>query len=340
MKVLVTGGCGMIGYHTAMYYHNQGHEVDVMDNYERSELLGHEVSSRRKYFNSSLLKQVGINVFPNDVSVQESWLLHTGHNLIVHLAAQCGVPTSIENPRRDFEVNVVGTFNALEYARKHNSIFVFASTNKVYPIHDQFMKLGKKWGFDNPTWNLNGFPELDELTGSRTPYGWSKYAADLLCQEYHHTYGLKTGVFRMSCIYGPNQFGFEEQGWATWFVIATHNKKEITIFGDGCQVRDMLYVGDCVKAYDAFVTSKIEHGVYNLGGGVDNTLSLNECLEILDSEKKTWIRHDDWRPSDQKCYVSNISKLEYYLGWKPKTSPESGLAIVREWVEKNEAVFD
>ena len=208
MRVLVTGGCGMIGFHAAKYYHEQGHHVDVMDNLERSSLLGHEVSPEREIFNREALIEMGIFVFPYDVSAPCSFAGLQGHDVILHFAGQCGVPTSIEDPRRDFEVNALGTFNMLEYARKWAAVVAYASTNKVYPIHGGFEKHGSRWGFERPDWHMNGVPVTGSLSGARTPYGTSKYTGDLLCQEYAHTYGLRTGVFRMSCIYGPNQFGF------------------------------------------------------------------------------------------------------------------------------------
>ena len=214
MRVLVTGGCGLIGFNAAKYYAEQGAEVDVMDNLERSDLLGHRVSEERRTFNSRALKELGVNVHHHDVSLRTDWIQHDGHDLILHYAGQCGVPTSIDNPRRDFEVNTIGTFNALEYAREHNATLCFASTNKVYPIHDAFVRYHgeNRWSFIKPEWEAFGVgTSADSLRGSRTPYGTSKYSADLLCQEYAHTYGVKTGVFRMSCIYGPHQFGFAEQ---------------------------------------------------------------------------------------------------------------------------------
>jgi CDP-paratose 2-epimerase len=146
----------------------------------------------------------------------------------------------------------------------------------------------------------------------------------------------------MSCIYGPNQFGFEEQGWATWFVIAALKKWLITIFGDGDQVRDMLYVKDVVRAYDAFAKSTwCNHGVWNIGGGPNNTLSLRECLDFLHAELKTDIEvhFQDWRPSDQRVYTSDIRQLELDLGWKPTVTPVEGLRHVIDWVKKNADIF-
>ena len=343
MRVLVTGGCGLIGFHAAKYYHEQGHQVDVMDNLERSSLLGHEVTAEREIFNREALIEMGILVFPYDVSKPGSFDGLQGHDVILHFAGQCGVPPSIEDPRRDFEVNALGTFNMLEYARKWDAVVAYASTNKVYPIHGGFVKRADRWGFEHPIWDMYGVPVTGSLSGARTPYGTSKYTGDLLCQEYAHTYGLRTGVFRMSCIYGANQFGFSEQGWATWFIIARMKGLPLTIYGDGDQVRDMLYVEDCIRAYDAFIQSDVHNGVWNLGGGVNNTLTLHEHLRemdaILPNVNNPPITYEDWRPLDQKCYVTDIRPINEDLGWRPTVGPAEGLARTAAWVEENLEIF-
>jgi len=342
-KILVTGGAGLIGFHAAMYYKSQGHKVDVLDNLERSDLLGHEVTEDRKYFNINKLKESKIHWINGDISNKAVFDYLEPYDYILHFAGQCGVPTSISNPRRDMEVNYLGTFNILEFARQKGGAVAFASTNKVYPLHNVFVKNEKKerWEFANRRWARTGFPVVNDLDGSRTPYGASKYAADVLCQEYAHTYGVRTGVFRMSCIYGPNQFGFAEQGWATWFIIATLKGDTITVYGDGDQVRDMLHVEDCVHAYDSFLSSNIKHGVWNLGGGIENTLTLNRHLNFMEkfTGKRSSIDHQDWRPSDQKCYISDITQTKKDLNWMPLISPEKGLVHVTEWVKDNLDIF-
>ena len=344
MRILVTGGCGLIGFNAAKYFHNKGYEVDVMDNLERSSLLGHVVDEKRIFFNAKLLQEAGIRTFFLDVSKETSFYGLPDYDAIIHMAGQCGVPTSIENPRRDFEVNVGGTFNVLETARRTGAKVVFASTNKVYPIKNNeftFNTVTDKWEFKDIEWAKEGFPSNAVLpAASRTPYGWSKYSADLLCQEYYHTYGVKSGVFRMSCIYGPNQFGFEEQGWATWFVIAAQKNIPLKIYGDGNQVRDMLYVEDAVKAYECFLESGLDHDVFNLGGGPENTLSLKESIRLLETmfEKTIQVSYHDWRPCDQKAYVSNLSKLNA-INWRPTVDVKEGLQRVKEWVVINEDIF-
>lgn len=346
MRVLVTGGCGLIGYHTCKYFHDKGDYVVSIDNFERSKLLGHEVSDKRLYYNKHALEKMGIQNWPWDVSNPENWegiRARERFDAVIHLAGQCGVPTSIADPRRDFEVNTVGTLNALEYCRKTGATLVLASTNKVYPLHSGFLYSPefKKWMFAMHEWDWHGFPVTNELTGARTPYGNSKMAADLLCQEWSHTYGVRTGVFRMSCIYGPHQMGFEEQGWAVWFLIAAMKGLPITVFGDGHQVRDMLYVEDCVNAYSSFVSSSVVHGVWNLGGGPSQTITLDQHLDITEriTGKRSPVTYADWRPLDQKCYVSDIRKIKEDLGWEPKVGVEEGLTRSAEWVEKNLEVF-
>ncbi len=189
---------------------------------------------------------------------------------------------------------------------------------------------------------VDGIPEdfpVDH-TG-HSPYGCSKLAADLYVQDYAHTYGLKTGVFRMSCIYGERQFGVEDQGWVAWFVIATLTGRPITIYGDGRQVRDVLYVGDLVRAFDLFLSSGIKHEVFNMGGGPTNTLSLLELLGLLGSltGKTPVVRFSEWRKADQKVYVSDISKAKRLLGWSPTVSPKEGVSRLVSWVSGNIGLF-
>lgn len=348
MKVLVTGGCGMIGFHIARYYRNEGHDVVIMDNLERSRLLGHEVDPRRKYYNKDKLVEMGCTWWSLDISNRSHWSYVTDDfDAIFHMAAQCGVPTSIEGPVRDFEVNTTGTIHMLEHARKCNARVVYASTNKIYPIHGGWYldRNEDRWRWMDRRSDKYGFStELGRILpeDSRTPYGNSKLMGEMLCREWHHTYGVPVGCFRMSCIYGDHQFGFEEQGWATWFAIATLKGEPINIYGDGRQVRDMLWVGDLVRAYNAFIVSgTVDFGVWNMGGGVHNTLSLNESLELLavTTGRRSPVVHGDWRPSDQRIYTSDIRPVKNDLNWRPTVSPEKGLKRVVEWAKDNLEVF-
>ena len=253
------------------------------------------------------------------------------------MAAQTSVPASIKNPRRDFEINTVGTLNMLEFAKQCGSRVTYASTNKTFPIHNKWKLEGDRWRWEEEDLHENGWPVTPmDNEGSRTPYGNSKFAGDTLCQEWHHIYGIPTGIFRKSCIQGTHQFAFESQGWISWFIIATLKGEPIRIFGDGKQVRDVLWVEDVVKAYDCFARSDtIDHGVWNLGGGPSFTLSLNECLDIIEevTGKRSPVTYHDWRPSDQRVYTSNITPLKDEFGWEPTVTPTTGIERIVEWVE-------
>ncbi len=179
-----------------------------------------------------------------------------------------------------------------------------------------------------------------DLTG-HTPYGVSKLVGDLYVQEYSHIYKMKTAVFRMSCTYGTRQFGFEDQGWVAWFIIAALFKRPITIYGNGKQVRDMLYADDLVDAFDRFINSGLERGLFNIGGGPKNTISLIEFLDELEdlTGKRPKVKFADWRPSDQKVYITNTAKLEKKLNWKIKVPVKEGIRKITEWVEHNSSYF-
>ena len=238
--------------------------------------------------------------------------------------------------------------NVLEAARlsKENPVFIFCSTNKVYgdnvnkiPVKE----LEKRYVFNDLNYK-NGIPETFSTDlCEHTPYGASKLAADLYVQDYAHRNEIDAAVFRMSCIYGTRQFGVEDQGWFAWFTIATLLDKPITIYGDGKQVRDVLYVRDLVKAFDIFVhkRDKLHHDVYNIGGGIENTISLLELLDILEeiTGKRSIIIYDDWRPSDQKVYISDLDKVQKELDWKPEVDAKKGVSKLVEWINDNRKLF-
>jgi CDP-paratose 2-epimerase len=178
------------------------------------------------------------------------------------------------------------------------------------------------------------------LTG-HTPYGVSKLVGDLYVQEYSHIYKMKTAVFRMSCTYGTRQFGFEDQGWVAWFIIATLFNKPVTIYGNGKQVRDMLYADDLVDAFNRFIHSGLKRGLFNIGGGPENTISLLEFLDEIEelTGRGPQVNFSDWRPSDQKVYVTDTGKLKKALGWRIKTPVKEGIRKLTEWIKENESYF-
>ena len=348
MKILVTGGAGFVGSHVSEYYAKKGDDVIVFDNLSRAELLGYDASNAmynwnylKRYENLELIKG---DIRNADIIKEAA----KDVDVIIHTAAQTAVTTSLTDPRTDFEVNAVGTFNVLEAARlsKSNPCIVFCSTNKVYgdnvnkiPVKDS----GKCYEFAADDFR-NGIPETFSIDlCEHTPYGASKLTGDIYAQDYAQRNEIDAAVFRMSCIYGTRQFGVEDQGWVAWFTIATMLGKPITIFGDGKQVRDVLYVSDLVRVYDAFIErrDKIHHGVYNVGGGPHNKMSLLELIEMLKvaTGRTSPTSFDKWRPSDQKVYISNISKAALELGWKPEVSPKDGVTKLAEWVRANEVIF-
>jgi len=347
MRVLVTGGAGFIGSHVVEYYAKNGEEVIVFDNLSRAELLGY---GGNVMYNWNYLKRYdNVELIKGDIRDAEKVKdIAKDANVVIHTAAQTAVTASLKNPRIDFEVNALGTFNVLEAARlsKENPAVIFCSTNKVYgdnvnkiPIREE----ETRYVFDDLNYK-KGIPEKFPVDlCEHTPYGASKFAADVYVQDYAQRKEINAAVFRMSCIYGTRQFGVEDQGWVAWFTIATLMEKPITIYGDGKQVRDVLYVDDLVKAFDAFVQQRdrLLHGVYNIGGGFENTVSLLELLDILEeiTGKKGNVAFNNWRPSDQKVYISDISKAQRELHWRPDVGVKEGIKKLVEWVEENKELF-
>ncbi|MCK4262023.1 GDP-mannose 4,6-dehydratase [bacterium] len=343
-RVLVTGGAGLVGSHTAEYYAKRNYEVIILDNLMRSQLFGYDKESVEYNWNY-LTRYPNIKRIKGDVREEKDVekALGDGVDIIVHTAGQPGVPSSVRMPKEDFSINAFGTLNVLECARRicPEATFIYCSTNKVYGENVDkipLKELEKRYVYDG----MKGISEEVSIDHcGHTPYGASKFVGDIYTQEYAHIYGMKTAVFRMSCIYGTRQFGFEDQGWVAWFIIATLTDKPITIYGNGKQVRDLLYVEDLVRAYDLFVESEIKHAVYNTGGGSEKTISLLEFLDILEEElgKKPRITFSDWRPSDQKVYISDISRIKKELNWQPVTAPKEGMGRIIDWVKKNIGIF-
>jgi CDP-paratose 2-epimerase len=262
----------------------------------------------------------------------------------VHLAAQVAVTTSVMKPREDFEINALGTFNVLEAARAsgRKPIFVYSSTNKVYGGMDD-VRIAENddryYYADFP----NGISE-ERILDFHSPYGCSKGCGDQYVRDYARIYGLRTVVMRQSCIYGTRQFGVEDQGWVAWFVIAAVTGRPITIYGDGKQVRDILFVEDLLDAYDAAIEHpEISAGqVFNLGGGAEKTISVwKEFFPMLAKllGKPLEVKWGDWRPGDQKVYISNIGKAEKILKWQPKIGVEEGVRRLFDWVKLNKDLF-
>ncbi|MBI5134441.1 MAG: GDP-mannose 4,6-dehydratase [Candidatus Taylorbacteria bacterium] len=336
-KYLLIGGAGFIGINFADALLSRGDEVTVFDNFSRK---GTEI-------NINWLKSAykrGLVVVRGDIRSDFEILkkLAEEHDVIHHLAAQVAVTTSTANPREDFEINALGTFNVLEAVRlsKRKPMLIYASTNKVYGGMDEVKIAEKKDKYDYK--DIEGISEKQPLD-FHSPYGCSKGAGDQYVRDYSRIYGLKTVVMRQSCIYGPHQFGVEDQGWVAWFIIATILGKDITIYGNGKQVRDVLHVRDLFELWDIAEKNATRSSgkAYNVGGGPKESTSLLAFLAYLEkiSGNKIPLKFSDWRPGDQPVYISDISKVKKDLGWKPATKKEKGFTELYEWALKNKEVL-
>ena len=338
-RILITGGAGFIGANLAHRLLNEGHQITIFDNLSRS---GCECNLDwlRQEHGADSFRLVQANLTNFDA------LRHAaeGAERIYHLAGQVAVTTSVKDPRLDFEANALGTFNALEAARlvANDPIFIYASTNKVYGGMESVKVVEEEtryWYADLPL----GIPETQPID-FHSPYGCSKGAGDQYTHDYARIYGLKTAVVRQSCIYGYRQFGIEDQGWLAWFIIAALKGRPISIYGNGKQVRDVLFIDDLLNAYDAIVRNidQAAGQIYNIGGGPENTISIwaefGPLLEELFS-KPILTQHADWRPGDQPVYISDIRKAQCELNWQPHISVKEGACRLFEWIKDNQALF-
>ncbi len=337
MHYLVTGGAGFIGSNYVARLLARGDRVTIYDNLSR-----HGAAANLAW----LQAQPGALTFVHGDVRDAALLAESARDagVIVHLASQVAVTTSVVDPRTDFEINALGTLNALEAARLsgRRPIVLYASTNKVYGGMEEVGVVEEATHYryrDLPA----GVPETQPLD-FHSPYGCSKGAGDQYVHDYARIYGLPTVVFRQSCIYGPRQFGVEDQGWVAWFIIAALQGRPLTIYGDGKQIRDLLWVDDLLDAYDAAIAriDRTAGQVYNVGGGPANTLAIwrefGPLLEALVGHPLT-VTWGDWRPGDQRVYVSDIRKAGRELGWQPRVSIHEGLRRLYEWVRENRALF-
>ena len=339
-KVTITGGAGFIGSNLAHRLLRQGHEVTIFDNLSRSGGLSNIVWLREQFGEHSFALVQGDLA---DFEVLKRAV--EGAQRVYHLAGQVAVTTSVQDPRSDFMDNALGTFNALEAARLvgDHPIFIYSSTNKVYGgmEHVKIVEQDTRYAYaDYP----QGIPETMPLD-FHSPYGCSKGAGDQYTRDYYRIYGLRSVVMRQSCIYGYRQFGIEDQGWLAWFIIAALKGRPISIYGNGKQVRDALFIDDLLDAYDIAV-EHIDHAagqVYNVGGGPDHTISIwvefGPMLEKL-LGRPVPVTHSDWRPGDQPVYISNINKIKRELGWEPRISVGEGMSRLFEWIRDNQHLFE
>jgi CDP-paratose 2-epimerase len=339
-RTLITGGAGFIGSNYANHLLSKGDRVVIFDNLSRRGADKNLAWLREMHGPDSFELIVG------DVRNQGALDEIAGEvDVVAHLAGQVAVTSSVLDPRTDFEINALGTFNVLESIRKSGSkpFVIYSSTNKVYgEMHEH--KLTEQKTRYKYAKLPHGLPETQQLD-FHSPYGCSKGTAEQYVRDYARIYGIPSVVMRQSCIYGPRQFGVEDQGWLAWFVIAAVLQKPITIYGDGKQVRDMLHVHDLIAAYEAAVArqKKVAGRAYNIGGGPEQTLSIwAECGPLIEKKlgRKIPVKYGDVRPGDQKVYISDIRLAKKELGWQPKVDVEDGAGELVDWVQAHRHLFD
>jgi CDP-paratose 2-epimerase len=338
-RAVVFGGAGFIGSNLSKHLLSNGYRVSIFDSLARpgSEL---NIAWLVDFYGPERLLFIHDDI--RDASAVQAAVRRADE--VYHLAAQVAVTTSVDDPRTDFEVNALGTFNVLEGVRKsgQHPPVVFTSTNKVYGGLEDVGTIETETRHTFRDLPL-GVPESGALD-FHSPYGCSKGAAEQYVRDYHRIYNIPSVVFRMSCIYGPRQFGNEDQGWVAFFIIASQIGIPITIYGDGKQVRDILYVSDLVNAF-SLATKNIEAAagqIFNIGGGPKNTISVwHEFGPILAKHKgqRISVSFDDWRPGDQPCYVSDIRKAKEMMGWRPEVTKEAGIQKLWDWVASNQQLF-
>jgi CDP-paratose 2-epimerase len=331
---VIFGGAGFIGTNLADRVAKTGQPVRVVDNLARP----------TSTLNAAWLRRVhgdGVEIFQGDVRDRSTVkAVVADAAAVVHLAAQVAVTTSLTRPRHDFDVNLAGTFNVLDALRGRDVPLIFASTNKVYGALAgvQLREGSTRWEPAAEALRENGISESAPLQFS-SPYGCSKGAADQYVLDHADCYGMPNVVFRMSCIYGPHQFGNEDQGWVSHFAITALAGDPITIYGDGKQVRDVLYVDDVVDAYLAAVESagELRGKAFNLGGSPRHTLSLLELVDALEElcGERPMLRFEAARHGDQRFYVSDTHAFERATGWNPRTSVPEGVRALAQWLATN-----
>lgn len=331
MKILITGGAGFVGANLAFHLATE-HKVTVMDNLVR----------RGSELNISKLKERGIEFIHGDIRNTEDFNhLPNKYDTILETAAQPAACTGYGNPTFDITNNYFGLLNVLEYARKTKAGLIFWSTNKVYDgenLNQLELKEGStRWKTRDHNFGIAEGCVIDG--GNHSIYGLSKVCADLTCQEWAKAFDMDIIINRFSCLAGPGQFGKSEQGWVSWFVIASMFNLPVTLYGfKGKQVRDVLFIPDIFRLIDIQLSKSYKGEVFNIGGGTEVNTSLLECITLIEEltdTKINWTYDDTQRKADQCWYISDISKAKKMLKWEPKVSMKEGIIDIIDWVQKN-----
>jgi CDP-paratose 2-epimerase len=337
--VLVTGGAGFIGSNLADRFALEGHDVLVFDRLARPGVERNLDWLRRRHPDK-------ISVVIGDIRDEDAVSEATRDaQAVFHMAAQVAVTTSLVDPREDFEINICGTLNLLDALRRRSDSvpLIFASTNKVYgDLADVVLdKTNDAYMPRDPAIRAAGISEGRPLD-FHTPYGCSKGAADQYVLDYARSFRIPTCVFRMSCIYGQRQMGTEDQGWVAHFIIRALNGEPISIYGDGCQVRDVLDISDTVEAYSQAWRNigAVQGRAFNLGGGPGNAISLKQLLAHIQNiiGRPVETTYSDWRAGDQRYYVSDTRLAARELGLKAPTPWRQGVAALAKWLQEERSL--
>ena len=333
--ILITGGAGFVGTNLAARLLADGTPVRILDSLARAGSEQNAAWLQATFRESLELVRSDVR---DATAVREAM---RGVEHVVHLAAQVAVTTSLIDPHEDFDVNTRGALNVLEAARamRRPPSVAYSSTNKVYGVLGD-VEVRAKSGRYEP---IDGRVRAAGVDESRpldfhSPYGCSKGAADQYVLDYARSYGLRTAVLRMSCIYGPHQHGNEDQGWVAHFVRSLLADQPITIYGDGLQVRDILFVDDVVDAFESVrrEIGRLTGQAFNVGGGPPNAVGVLELIHKAEKStgRQAQLRFDRWRVGDQRYYVSDTRAFSQATGWNASVAPAQGLAALREWLEE------
>jgi CDP-paratose 2-epimerase len=341
MKVLVTGGCGFLGSNICAFYKAKGVEVIAYDNLAKHEFARNTyMKPMARVYNKELLEKSGVKVLVQDIRDKEDLLnAAKGCDYICHTAAQPAMTISWEDPELDFSTNTRGTFNVLDVARQLNiPVAVCSSIHTFGPDRiNASLKEEKTRYVRNPVTIGDDEPLLQ---GMVSPLHASKRANEIYVQSYIDTFGLKAACFRLTGIYGPNQFGGEDHGWVANFSIRAVIGESLTIFGTGKQTRDILYASDVAEAFDSFYRTQ-KPGIYTIGGGEMNMISLLESIELIGDlvGVKPLVKFENERRGDLRYFVADYSKFFNATGWEPKVRPKEGVTRLLDWIKKNEGLF-
>ncbi len=340
MRVLVTGGCGFLGSHVCELFLRRGDEVVCLDNMTKVELdrTGYRTEAARDH-NWNLLASMGVRMLREDVRDLETMLdAAAGCDFIAHTAAQPAVTISLEDPILDLSTNVLGTLHVLEAARRHAIAVASCATVHVYGnwLNDELRETDTRYVHDA----IAVGEEARTMVGHLTPLHASKAAAEQYVRVYASAHGVRAASFRLTGIYGPRQLGGEDHGWVANFAIRNAIGWPITIFGTGKQVRDILFATDAARAFLDFY-ERGEAGVYNVGGGPENAISLLECLTLIEaaSGRPSTPRFEPSRFGDLRWFVCDVRRARAGFGWTPRVRPREGVAELVRWVESNRGLF-